>query len=94
MTVMKYVEGKNKGKVVLYALSTCGWCRMTKALLKKLGVGYYYLNVDLLERKEQQEALEEVKKWNPKMIYPTLVINDEKVISPYKEQRIIKELGG
>ncbi len=24
---MQHVEGENKGDVVLYALSTCGWCK-------------------------------------------------------------------
>ncbi len=34
---VKYVPGKNEGKFMLYALSTCGWCRKTKSFLDKLG---------------------------------------------------------
>ena len=30
---MTHVEGTNGHDVKLYALSTCGWCRKTKALL-------------------------------------------------------------
>jgi len=27
---MTHVDGKNKGKIMLYALSTCVWCKKTK----------------------------------------------------------------
>jgi|GEM_PF-3996188 len=42
------VGGEDRGDVLLYALSTCGWCRKTKALLKELGVQYRYVDVDLV----------------------------------------------
>ncbi|MFQ5905703.1 MAG: glutaredoxin family protein [bacterium] len=45
---VEHVEGKKKGDVLLYALSTCGWCRKTKRLLEKLRVEYDYVYVDLL----------------------------------------------
>ena len=31
---LQHVAGKNKGHIVLYALSTCPWCGKTKKLLK------------------------------------------------------------
>jgi len=40
--------GKNKGHIVLYALSTCPWCRKTKKLLEDLSVEYYFGDVDLM----------------------------------------------
>ena len=44
---MNHVEGTDKGRVVLYALSTCQWCRKVKDLLKELGIDFYYIDVDL-----------------------------------------------
>ena len=90
---MKHVEGTNKGKVVLFALSTCVWCKKTKALLKELDVEYDYIDIDTLESEEQERVVEEVKKWNPRCNFPTLVINDTKVITPFKEAEILEELG-
>jgi glutaredoxin-like protein NrdH len=90
---IKHVEGSDKGKVMLYALSTCGWCRRTKALLNELGVGYDYTDVDLLEGKEQDDAIEEIKKFNPDCNFPTIVINDEKCIVGFKEDEIREALG-
>lgn len=30
---VKHVPGEDRGKIALYALSTCGWCAKTKELL-------------------------------------------------------------
>jgi len=83
-----HVKGKNKGDIVLYAISTCGWCKKTKSLLNKLGVEYSYIFVDLLDKKEKEKIEEEVKKWNPKCNYPTMVINNKKCIVGFKEDEI------
>jgi len=90
---IEHVNGKNKGKIMLYALSTCGWCRKTKEFLKKIGVEYYFVYVDLLEGKDRDEAIKEVGKWNPRRSYPTIVINDKICVSGYKEDEIKKAIG-
>jgi len=45
---IQHVHGKNVGHIMLYALSTCPWCKKTKKLLDDLGVEYYYEDVDFL----------------------------------------------
>jgi glutaredoxin-like protein NrdH len=88
-----HVDGKEKGKVMLYALSTCGWCQKTKALLSELGVAYDYIDVDLLRRSEREAAIGEIQKFNPDCSFPTMVINDSKCIVGFKEDDIRQELG-
>jgi glutaredoxin-like protein NrdH len=73
---MEHVEGKDKGNIMLYAISTCGWCKKTKQFLRELGAAYDFIDVDLLEEDEKEKIEEEVKKCNPKRTYPTLIIND------------------
>ena len=90
---IEHVEGENKGKILLYALSTCGWCKKIKELLSELGVEHSYIFVDLLEGQEKDDTMEDVKKWNPRCSFPTLVINDEKCIVGYKEDEIKEALG-
>jgi glutaredoxin len=90
--VLEHVTGKKKGKVMLYALSTCGWCARTKELLRELGVEFSYSYVDLLEGKEQDDAMNEVEKWNPKGSFPTLVLNDRKSIIGFREEEIREAL--
>lgn len=89
---INHVDGKDKGKVMLYALSTCPWCKRTKRLLERLGVAYDYIDVDLVEGNEKEQVDKEVKKWNPRFSFPTLVIDDEKVISGYNPEEIEEAL--
>jgi glutaredoxin len=93
---MKYthVEGKNKGKVVLYAISTCVWCKKTKRLLKGLGVQFDYIDVDLLTDEEKEEAKREVLRWRKRAVYPLLVIDDKRCIKFYDEEEIKEALEG
>jgi glutaredoxin-like protein NrdH len=86
------VEGMNKGKIVLYTLSTCMWCRMAKDLLANLGVAYSYVDVDLLDASEKEKAKEEIRKWNPKGSYPTIIINDQESMSGFDETEIREKI--
>jgi glutaredoxin-like protein NrdH len=85
---IEHVAGKNRGAVMLYALSTCGWCAKTKDLLKDLGVEFNFTYVDLLEGKEQDDAMDQVERWNPTGSFPTLVIDNRKSIVGFREKEI------
>ena len=88
-----HVTGKNKGKVMLYALSTCWWCAKTKALLNELGVEYDYTDVDMLKGEERDAVIKEIEKYNPICNFPTLVIDSNKCIVGFKEDDIREALG-
>jgi glutaredoxin len=90
---VEYVSGRNMGKILLYALSTCVWCKRTKKLLDKLGVEYSYIYMDYLEDKDKEKNMDELRKWNPRCSFPTVVINDEKCIVGFKEDEIKEALG-
>ena len=90
---LEHVEGENRGKVMLYALSTCVWCKKTKKLLADLGVEYSYVYVDLLDGEERKTTLAEVKRHNPRATFPTTVVNDDKCVVGYKEKEIKEALG-
>ena len=86
---MNHVAGKKRGHIILYALSTCVWCRKTKGLLDQLGVEYNYIDVDLLEGEERTKATEDVKKLNPRCSFPTLAIDDQCIVG-FDEQKIME----
>jgi glutaredoxin len=75
-----HVDGSDKGSIMLYALSTCIHCKQTRNLLDELKVAYDYLYVDQLSRTEMDDVLKEMEKFNPRGSFPTLVINNNKVI--------------
>ena len=89
MTEWTVVEGRDKGSIVLYALSTCIHCKKTKELLNELGVAYKYIFVDLLPEDELSRVFNEMLKYNPTGSFPTMVISGDKVIigSRFKEIR-------
>jgi glutaredoxin-like protein NrdH len=89
----EHVAGKNRGIVMLYALSTCGWCARTKDLLRELGVEFDFTYVDLLDGTEQDEAMDQVEKFNPSGSFPTLVIDNKKSIVGFKEKEIREAFG-
>jgi len=76
---------------MLYALSTCVWCRKTKKLLLELGVAFKYIDLDLLDGPERGPAQYELEKWNPACSFPTLVINGNCIIG-FKEEAIREAL--
>ncbi|UCF11772.1 MAG: glutaredoxin family protein [Thermoplasmatales archaeon] len=90
---IEHIKGENKGKIMLYALSTCAWCKKTKELLDDLGVEYHFINVDHLVGNDKETTEKEIIKWNPRRSFPTLVINDKECIVGFKEEKIKEALG-
>ena len=83
------VEGRTPVRIRLYALSTCSWCKKTKALLNELGLGYEYIDVDQLDDDEDVDAVElEVTRFNPACSFPTMVVDDERCIVGFQEDAI------
>lgn len=91
---VKKVPGKEVCQIMVYALSTCSWCVKARNLLGALGVAYSYVDVDLLEGQEQQDALQEMRRWNPTGSFPTIVIDNEKCIVGFKEKEIREVVDG
>ena len=86
--MIETIEGRNAGDVMLYGLSTCMWCKKTKKLLDEMGVKYTYAFIDLMDEETKKHYHEEMKVWNPRGSFPTLVIDDRKTIIGYDEARI------
>ncbi len=88
-----HISGIDRGKVVMYGLSTCVWCKKTKKLLTDLGVDFDFIYVDKLEEDEEDQVVEEIRRFNPSTSFPTTVINEEKAIVGFKEKEIREALG-
>lgn len=86
---IKTVHGKKKNNILLFALSTCPWCKKTKVLLKKLGLEYRYIDVDLLEADDAMKVYDIISQFNDRTSFPTIVINNgEDVILGFDEEAI------
>jgi len=79
-------------KVKMYTLSTCSHCKATKKFLDECKVAHEFTDVDLFQGEERAAILEDVKKFNPRCSFPTIIIGD-KVIVGFKENEIKEALG-
>lgn len=85
---LELVEGEDgKHELVLFALSTCGWCRKARNFLDENKLTYSYVYVDLLQGDAQKEVFEEVKNRNPRKTFPTLVVDDGEVLAGFNEDK-------
>ena len=88
------VEGKHKDhQVLLYAISTCNWCRMTKQFLKVLGVEYEYVDVDKASSEDQELIRQDIQRRGGDLRYPTTIIDDKILITGFRKEEIKEALG-
>ena len=79
-------------QVKLYTLSTCIHCRNCKDYLKENDVEYEYVDVDKTSGAEREAMIEEVKKYNSDLSFPTVIIGD-KIIVGFKKDEMKEALG-
>ncbi len=76
-------------KIVLFALSTCPACKKTKKLLGEMGVEAVIVDLDTIDRESREKLLKEMRKYNPKETFPTLVVDGgRRVVVGYGEEEI------
>lgn len=83
----------NRHHVLFYGLSTCIWCRRTRQFLESNNVAFDFVYVDLLQGAEREAAVEQVRRWNPSVSFPTLVIDGKRCIIGYRPEEIQEALG-
>ena len=83
-----HVQGKDRGDIFLYTLSTCGWCGKMKNWLKKRGLAYSYVDVDLEPPEDKEAAIAELRSWNSRCSFPTVVVNGRDCIVGFKPEKL------
>jgi glutaredoxin-like protein NrdH len=87
------IQGKNnKHKVILYALSTCGWCRKCKELLRANNIEFEYVDVDLCSDEDYEEIRHDIVSRGGRFSFPTVVIDDIILITGFNEDKIRESL--
>jgi glutaredoxin len=85
---IEHVQGKDRGEILLYTLSTCAWCRKMKDWLNEAGLAYSYIDVDLEPPGKRKIAMEQVQRWNPRCSFPTVVVNGKDCLVGFKPERL------
>lgn len=88
------VSGKNnEHKILLYALSTCAWCKRVKDFLKDGDVEFEYVDVDHASSEEREEIRKDILSRGGRISYPTIIIDDKIVITGFHADELREALG-
>lgn len=79
--------------VKLYALSTCIHCRHTIEFLDANNIPYDLTFVDKTEGAERDQVISDIRKYNPRISFPTMVCGDGSVIVGFQPDLIKEKLG-
>ncbi len=93
MPFSKVTGTKNAHKVVMYALSTCVWCKMAKQFLEDNSVEFEYIDVDLCEEDEKEKIRQHILSKGGSLSYPTTIIDDQIVITGFRKDKLKESLG-
>jgi glutaredoxin-like protein NrdH len=88
------VHGKNiQHKVLLYAISTCAWCRRAKSLLESSSIEFEYVYVDLSSEEDRKEIYKDIEKRGGRSAFPVIIVDDHILINGFHEDQIKEALG-
>jgi glutaredoxin-like protein NrdH len=93
MEFSKISGQKRQHKVTLYALSTCAWCKMTKQFLKENDIEYEYIDVDLCQEEDKQRIRDHIQSKGGPLSYPTVIIDDDLLITGFRKDELKEALG-
>ena len=88
-------EGSNKDhSLVMYALSTCGFCKRALGFLKNRDVDFRYLYIDTLAPETKKAVKEQLReRYRIKELWPTLVIDGSEALSGFDSETWAQRLG-
>ena len=72
-------------KIILYALQTCSHCKDLKKWLTERRVAFQTVYVDMLVGTERNDTMRYLRRINPTVSFPTLVVEDIVIVGFKKE---------
>ena len=92
MDFSKVPGNRKQHKVVLFAISTCAWCKLVKEFLKDNEVEYSYIDIDLAKEEEKQEIRKTIREMGGTLSFPTTIIDDKILITGFRKDQIKEAL--
>jgi glutaredoxin-like protein NrdH len=93
MQTAKVPGANNRHTVLMYAISTCGWCQRAKRLLQDHNVAYEYVDVDLGSNEDRREIMNDILQRGGRLSYPTIIIDGRVLINGFQEDKLKEALG-
>jgi glutaredoxin len=87
------VPGQNKKhSVLVYAISTCAWCKLTKRFLKDNDIEYEYVDVDLCNEEDREKIRKDILRRKGELSYPTTIIDDKVLVLGFRKDKLKEAL--
>ena len=93
---MKYIKvpGKyKKHKVLIYAISTCIWCKRAKKFFRDQDIEYKYVDIDQCNVEDRSKIKKAILARGGQLVYPTIIIDDKILINNFRIVKIRDALG-
>ena len=88
MDFSKVPGNKNRHKVILFAISTCAWCKLVKQFLNDNQVEYNYIDIDLAKEEEKEQIRKIIRDMGGPLSFPTTIIDDKILITGFRKDQI------
>ena len=88
MQTVKVPGKNNKHKVMMYALSTCGWCKRAKQFLKDNEIEYEYIDIDLCSMTDKQKIRQDIQNLGGILAYPTVIIDNKTLLTGAPQDKL------
>lgn len=93
---LEFIEepgGKTERNLTMYSLSTCAFCKRAMDFLRDRDVAFRYVQLDKINPMVKATVKSELKKkYDNLPVFPVLVINDERALSGFNEEKWRTEL--
>jgi glutaredoxin len=93
MKTTKVAGNITEHRVLVYALSTCVWCKQTKRFLKDKGVEYEYVDVDLCSKEDSDKIHQHIMSMGGRLVFPTVIIDEKVLVTGHHEDQLQRALG-
>ncbi len=78
-------------KIMIYALSTCPWCKKSKSFFAERNIPFEFIDYDKASEEEQQKIREVCLEHGDSIAFPFVIIGDDVVVG-YNPQKYTKLL--
>lgn len=87
-------EGSNNAhQITIFALSTCGFCKACLKFLRENDVAFKYVYYDMLDPDTKEAVKGELTaKFNERIMFPFVIIDEEHVVVGFKDAELKKML--
>lgn len=92
METTKVPGRDSRHRVLLYAISTCGWCGRTKEFLRDNDVEFEFVDVDLCSIEDREKIRKDITGRGGELSYPATIIDNKILINGFREDELRKAL--